>query len=201
MGIADNFKGIPIEELISAPLLACCQAQMKIARETLSFIKLLTKEDGSPYTLDFLINKSVTTDSGELQNISSKIRAPILGLIPVPSLLVESVEIEFNIEVNSTAISEDKLELTEEETTNSSKKNNKKQDKKQDKKQLIEPDLKDWLSEETLEMHGTLSSLSKETRSTDNSAKYRVKVIAKQHPVPEGMARILDMMAQGVGSQ
>ena len=71
---------------------------------------------------------------------------------------------------------------------------------KKHKKDNLNPQLQEWLNEETLQINGNLSSTNKTSRSTDNSAKYHIKLSAKQHQVPEGMARILDMMAHSIGS-
>ena len=43
-------------------------------------------------------------------------------------------------------------------------------------------------------MHGSVSSHTEQTRKSDNSAKYHVKVSAKQAATPEGLNRILDLL-------
>lgn len=45
---------------------------------------------------------------------------------------------------------------------------------------------------------GSISAHSSNTRSSDNSAKYHVDVRATNHGTPEGLARVLDMMAANV---
>ena len=45
---------------------------------------------------------------------------------------------------------------------------------------------------------GSVSAHSNNTRSSDNSAKYNVSVTATNHGTPEGLARVLDMMAANV---
>ena len=45
---------------------------------------------------------------------------------------------------------------------------------------------------------GSVSSHQSNTRSSDNSAKYHVDVRATNHGIPEGLARVLDMMAANV---
>jgi hypothetical protein len=45
---------------------------------------------------------------------------------------------------------------------------------------------------------GSVSAHSSNTRSSDNSAKYHVDVSANNHGTPEGLARVLDMMAANV---
>ena len=43
-------------------------------------------------------------------------------------------------------------------------------------------------------MHGSVSSHNEQTRKSDNSAKYNVKISAKQSETPEGLSRVLDML-------
>jgi len=188
MEFEENFKGIPIADLISAPLLASCEAQARICKDIVGFVKALIKEDGTPQTLDFILNRLVADNKGELQKVSSKVKAPILGLVPIPALLIDDVEIEFSMEVHSTSSSQTQKDEKEDYGTKKYKKDN------------LDPQLKEWLDEDTLQINGNLSSINKTNRSTDNSAKYHIKISAKQHQVPEGMARILDMMAHSIGS-
>ena len=188
MEFEENFKGIPIADLISAPLLASCEAQARICKDIVSFVKSLIKEDGTPQTLDFILNRMVADNKGELQKVASKVKAPILGLVPIPGLLIDDVEIEFSMEVHSTSSSQTQHS---EKQDSSSKKH---------KKDNLNPQLQEWLNEETLQINGNLSSTNKTSRSTDNSAKYHIKLSAKQHQVPEGMARILDMMSHSICS-
>ncbi len=188
MEFEENFKGIPIADLISAPLLASCEAQARICKDIVSFVKSLIKEDGTPQTLDFILNRMVADNKGELQKVASKVKAPILGLVPIPGLLIDDVEIEFSMEVHSTSSSQNQHDEKQESSNKKHKKDN------------LNPQLQEWLNEETLQINGNLSSTNKTSRSTDNSAKYHIKLSAKQHQVPEGMARILDMMAHSIGS-
>lgn len=187
MEFEDNFKGIPIADLMSAPLIASCEAQTRICREIVTFVKSLIKEDGTPQTLDFIINQMLPNNSGELQKVSSKVKAPILGLVPVPGLLINDIEIEFTMEVHSTS-------------TISSNKNGRDDGGKKTTKSDVDPNLKEWLKDDNIQMTGVLSSNNKSNRSTDNSAKYNIKILAKQYQMPEGMARVLDMMAHSIGT-
>lgn len=45
---------------------------------------------------------------------------------------------------------------------------------------------------------GAVSSHQSNTRSSDNSAKYHVEVHAKQAGMPEGLSRVLDILATAV---
>ena len=39
VNMADQFKGLPMEELIGGPLMAVCDAQTKLAKSTAQYIK------------------------------------------------------------------------------------------------------------------------------------------------------------------
>jgi hypothetical protein len=45
---------------------------------------------------------------------------------------------------------------------------------------------------------GSISSHKENTRSTDQSAKYHVQVHAADNGMPEGLARVMGMIAQSV---
>jgi hypothetical protein len=107
--------------------------------------------------------------------------------VPVPGLLIQDIEIEFTMEVHSTSsISNDR-----DNKLDSNKKNN---------KNSSNSGLDEWLKDDNVQMTGVLSSNNKSNRSTDNSAKYNIKILAKQYQMPEGMARVLDMMAHSIGT-
>ena len=124
MEFEENFKGIPIADLISAPLLASCEAQARICKDIVSFVKSLIKEDGTPQTLDFILNRMVADNKGELQKVASKVKAPILGLVPIPGLLIDDVEIEFSMEVHSTSSSQTQHSENQENSGKKHKKDN-----------------------------------------------------------------------------
>jgi len=52
----------------------------------------------------------------------------------------------------------------------------------------------------SLKVHveGSVSSHKENTRSSDNSAKYHVEVHAEDRGMPEGLARVLDIMQQAI---
>jgi len=49
-----------------------------------------------------------------------------------------------------------------------------------------------------VKVHGSVSSKSEHTRTSDNSAKYDVKVIARDDGMPEGLSRVLDMLNSAI---
>ena len=91
--IANQFTGLPIENLISAPLLAAAEGQKSLASTTAQFITEVGM-DSSGNT------KSVTFnyDDGSEKVV---LDVPLLSIINVPSLCVDSIDVEFNMEVST----------------------------------------------------------------------------------------------------
>ena len=49
-----------------------------------------------------------------------------------------------------------------------------------------------------VKIHGAISAHQENTRSTDRSAKYHVQVQARDDGMPEGLARVLDILHNAV---
>ena len=87
--IANQFTGLPIENLISAPLLAAAEGQKSLASTTAAFITEVGMDDKGN-------TKSVTFnyDDGTEKVL---LDVPLLSIINVPSLCVDSIDVELNI--------------------------------------------------------------------------------------------------------
>jgi hypothetical protein len=47
-------------------------------------------------------------------------------------------------------------------------------------------------------VHGSVANHSENSRSSDNSAKYDVKVVARDDGPPEGLMKVLDMLNDAI---
>lgn len=175
-GIGDQFKGLPMESLIGGPLSAAVTANLNLANATADFInKVGFNEDSTARMVDFSFERpGLNEKTGERTVEVVKIKAPMLAIVPIPNLQLDLVEITFNMEVKSSTSSTDK----------SSK----------------EGSIKAGYSGfgASVSISGSVASSSESTRSSDQSAKYNVIVKATNKGLPEGLSRILDMMAQAV---
>jgi hypothetical protein len=179
-GMADNFKGLPMSELIGAPLAAACDAQKNLAKAQYEFIKdiAFTDDEGTKTRLvEFDLQRPTETPEG-ITVIDTHVQAPFLGLVPIPSLLVEDVNIEFQMEVSATESTKD---------TSSSEASIK-----------AEASYNGWFVKAKVEVQGKVSSSRENTRSTNQTAKYQVRVVARQQQATEGLSRLMDVMAQCV---
>ena len=196
--IAQQFAGLPIEDLIVQPLVGMAKGQAQLNDVTWKYISDVAFEDilsetekypaGHPRagefkptgkkktrSLDVQLNRYVTNpDTGkqELQVITSMI--PMLPLVPLPSLAIKTADINFTMEVKTT------------EMTKSS----------DDAEASIQASAEGgfWGMKYSVAMQGKIATHKENTRSTDNSAKYEVKIHAEQMPVTEGMNKLNDML-------
>lgn len=101
--IGDRFKGLPMKELIGGPLLAAVDAQEQIAAASPDIYKNFMggKEDDnkSDRSLEFYIERPVVGEDGKSVSVETqKVQAPLIGLVPIPSLMIERIDVDFQME-------------------------------------------------------------------------------------------------------
>lgn len=175
MAIGDQFSGLDMENLIGAPLRAAADASMQLADSTASFInKVGFDTEGNVRKATFQFEKKSFNEDGTTNQDEMKVDVPLLAIVPIPNLQVDEVNVLFDMEVKESEKSESATDLS---ATVSGTAN---------------------FGIVKVNVSGSVSSHSSNTRSTDNSAKYHVDVRATNHGTPEGLARVLDMMAASV---
>lgn len=182
--VGKQFSGLPIAELVAAPLLAACDSQKRLAQSAFEFMtEIGFTKDGddanaklSPRLLKFELERPV---EGAMKPQSITVQAPFLGLVPLPSLLVDDVQIDFQMEVTTTETSKETND--QELTTN------------------INSSFKfGCFAKGSVSVNGKVSSSRENTRSTNQTAKYQVHVSARQQPQTEGLSKLMDILASCV---
>ena len=185
------FVGLPIEDLICAPIIGAAKGQRALAQETLSFVNDLAflpkdNDDGSKnaniinVSLDRLTNSSTT---GEVQHVNQKIQMPMISLVNIPNFAMDTMEVDFVMSVGQTSSSTDTSDKITDTTTKGS---------------VSGGASWGWGSVKASASHsvtGHVASSKSNTRATDFSAKYEVHATAKQMPPTEGMAKFTQIMA------
>lgn len=181
--IAQQFSGLPIEDLIVSPIVGMAKGQAKLNDVTwkyiseVAFVKDEKTGKTSARSLDVEMNRVVTdgsTGEQKLQTLYSKV--PMLPLVPIPSLAITSADIEFTMEVKTSEV--DKSSTDTEASISASASGG------------------FWGMKYSVSMAGKVATHKENTRSTDNSAKYNVKVHAEQLPATEGMMKLSDYLTQ-----
>jgi hypothetical protein len=174
--LADDMRGLPIQDLISAPLISAANSQGQLAMVTAEFIqKVGITQNGEVRTVEFKY-EDVTEDG---QSIQKKIYVPLLSVVNIPSLSVKSVDVNFTMEV--------KTQSTDKSSTDASAK--------------VEATYGGSLwSPVKCKISGTVATKSENTRSSDKSAKYDIKVSARDDGMPEGLSRVLDIISGSISA-
>ncbi|WP_038094742.1 DUF2589 domain-containing protein [Tumebacillus flagellatus] len=177
-----------MQDLIGAPIKAACDAQVALAKATADFITTVGIEkdkDGKPLGprhVTFEYNRMVENPSYNPADASSKpfvdqhveIAVPLLAIVPIPNLGIDLVDVTFDMEVKSSFQSKDNFSYE------------------------VGGSVSGSFWGVTVEVHGSVTSSSENTRQSDNSARYHVQVHAKDKGTPEGLARVLDMLHQSI---
>lgn len=175
MAIAEQFAGLQMDQLIGAPLRAAADASLQLANSTADFINKVGFDNGGKVrTVAFAYQKRSTNDDGTSNLDEMKVDVPMLAIVPIPNLQVDEVNILFDMEVKQSERQESNTDLSASVTGTMN------------------------FGIVKVSVTGSVSSHQSNTRSSDNSAKYHVDVRATNHGIPEGLARVLDMMAANV---
>ncbi len=181
--MSDQFGGLPMDQLIGGPLKAACSAQTLLAKASSDFIKdvgLDTDASGkmAARTVDFSFNRPTTGADGTASMEKVDLQVPLLAIINTPSLSVKEAEVRFTMEVKSSTssktTSDSKADLTAKAKYNAG------------------------LFSCEVTVHGSVANHSENTRASDNSAKYDVKVVARDDGPPEGLMKVLDMLNDAI---
>ena len=181
--ISDQFGALPMTDIIAAPLLAACEAQMILAKSTADFIDKVgmnTDANGNKTarTVEFAMSRPVAQADGSMRQESVNIQAPFLALVNVPALTVKEVTIDFEMEVKSSSTEKSSLDT---------------------KASMEASGNANWgFARASVKVQGSVSSHKESTRTSDTRAKYTVHVEARDDGPPEGLSRLLDIMAQAV---
>jgi hypothetical protein len=191
VAISDQFRGLPMDSLIGGPLTAACDAQLRLAYATADFIKVIgflppTKKDqdvGLPRTAQFQFTRPQGPAEGfepgqQIKQETVVLDVPLLAIVRIPTLSITSVDVIFDMEVKSSFTSTEKAEaeagMSGDVTVG-------------------------WgFVKAKVHIQGKVSSHKENTRASDNSAKYHVEVHAVDSGMPEGLARVMDILHSAI---
>ena len=183
MAIADQFAGLPIEDLIVAPLTGMAKGQAKLNDVTwkyiseVAFVKNEKTKKIEARKLDVEMQRVMTdqaTGEQSVQKLQSSV--PMLPLVPLPSLAITKADINFTMEVKQSTSEKSSV----------------------DTESSVEAQASGgfWGMKYSVKVAGKVATHKENTRSTDNSAKYEVNVHAEQLPATEGMLKLSDYLTQ-----
>lgn len=105
-GLVSELNNIDFKKMIGAPLQACVDAQVQSSLATVNFINsvgFVTSEMGKKelVMVDFTHERIDVKDDGTPMNKKIYVKVPLLAMLPIPSLRIEHVVVDFNAKLNS----------------------------------------------------------------------------------------------------
>ena len=176
-------QAIPFGTIIGGPLKACIEAQALAAQTTWEFIQNVglnidpeTKEKKAVnVTFQFIQN-------GEMVQLN----VPLLTIVPIPYIAINTVDISFKANITASASSKDESE----------------EHSSSDKKASFSAGYKGWGAHVNSNMNASVSSKkdSKSTQDSKYSVEYTmdVNVKAGQDSMPAGMSKILEILGNSL---
>jgi hypothetical protein len=193
--MADKFKNqeltpqsnseISIEGMISAPLVAASKAnaEMMLGQYNFFIRNCFAKNDNGGYDpimvkmslkRSVIDNNKLPSDVDYITIQTMNFEVPVFCLIPINSLAIDKITIDFQMEITSTA----SWTLSEEDYENTGNRVSKKQ----------------------AQLNGKISGDSKEKSqySRDSSSKLKVHINASPLPLPLGILSILELYSKNI---
>jgi len=196
VSMAQQFSGLPVKSLISAPLIAGAEANSKMAITQTQFLLSTcfnidatdpNNVDYKPIMINMTLSRPVINADGTAGTpAETKFNLPLLTIMPLNSLAVDDVTVDFEMEVKS-SFSNDKENSTESESAAEGSFS-----------------AKVGYGCFSAEVSGSVSASSKSASSEkshyekSNSAKYTIHAHAGQLPLPEGVTTIIQAFSQNV---
>jgi len=216
-------RDLPLEHIIGAPLEAAIKAQALAARTTVEFIKEVgltsiqqaeaqqTQDDLEPpgisviplkgddvpagddtrayearyveFKFDRLVEEQALPPAGSPAGtpptlrhtvVPSRLTVPLLAIVPIPFIRISDMNISFEYSIKDIATSESKTE----------------------RKLSTEVKAKGWFLRATVKGSYTNQNVNK--RETDQRATLKINVNATQDQMPEGLAKVLDILQESM---
>jgi hypothetical protein len=172
---AAEFQSLPLEFIISAPLQGVIKAQAIAAQATIEFIKSF-KDD----TVEFKRQVEMPDANGNPVKSTVTVNAPLISMVPVPHIRIDSFTTNFKYEISQVVT---------------------------DKKSMdygvgLEAGTTGFLSslfKATLK--GNISGQSSSESTMNRSGVLEITLHASEAPIPEGLARILNLLAKTIPSE
>jgi Protein of unknown function (DUF2589) len=164
---AAEFQSLPLEFIISAPLAGAVKAQAVVAQNMKDFI-MAFKDTNVEFT-------AATFTNGSEQKVNVKV--PLLSMVPVPHLRIDSLTIDFKYEVSQIVGDKKSFEAGVDLSAGTTGLLSK----------FVNATLK-----------GSVTSRSSSESTVNRSGHLAVTVHASEAPIPEGLARVLSLLAHAV---
>jgi len=175
-----EFKQVPLDFIISAPLKSTIEAHKMAAFTTIEVVKELLEMKDQEFTKE--TQKMEIDEKGNETTKSEKkvIKVPYLTLTKIPSLNFDSLSVEFDYSISQIYNDTSKKERSAELNVTGSK----------------------FLSKfVNIGLSGSVSNSNSTENTINKSGKLHLKLNVSETGLPQGLEKVLNWMLQGIESQ
>ena len=165
-----DLKAIPFDSMIGGPLSACIDAQKEAAMSTVSFIRSVgLTEENKVINVTFLYKR-------DGKNV--ELTVPLLTIVPIPYIAIDSININFKAAVSGTS----------------------KEEQSKEKHSEFGWEMVEYYKKVDVK---TTYSNKKDSKATQEStysieSTIDINVSARSESIPAGMAKVLEMLNQAI---
>lgn len=181
--VTQQLGAIPFGNLIGGPMIAAVEAQAKAAGTSYDFIRSVGfKDDGTLISVPLKFNRRTTNDDGEVETTTIDIEVPLLTLLPIPYLRIDTMTIDFTANLSDSSSAED----TSKDERNASV--------------GVEAGARYLFASAKLSASYSSKKESTSTKNSRYSVEYNmnVNVQAVQDDMPAGMAKVLNLLLENI---
>jgi hypothetical protein len=171
--IGSVINALPMDRMIAGPLQAMVQAQVTASKSYADFLMQVCVQEGKAVAIQFDYDETIVDEQGEYQGVVSKtMKVPLVAAITHPNIAIEEGNVEFELTINQ--MSEDVTDKNLAATATGSL---------------------GW-GPFKLNVKGSISHKSTQTRKTDTRARYAFNTTLKRQDPPEAMMRVIDFLTE-----
>ncbi|MEI6766945.1 MAG: DUF2589 domain-containing protein [Bacteroidota bacterium] len=174
---AAEFQALPLEFIVSAPLLGVIKAQTVATQTTKDFIEQFKKD-----SIEFTVKTASesTGQSAATSTVETKINAPLLSMVPIPHIRIDSFTTSFKYEISQVQTIKKSTEGGGDVTIGAAGILSK----------FVDISLK-----------GNVTSSKSSESVLNRSGSLDITLHASEAPMPEGLARILSLLSKTIPGQ
>lgn len=190
--IAQQFTGLPMKFLIGSPLMSALEANQAMGVNQVNYILDIAFETGSdggplePVMIQFTLTQPSDSNGANIGPLKSTIQLPLLVLLPLNSLAITNVDVDFTMEVKTSSTTSSQSQQSHSTKVNESW-------------SVSFDDFFDFSTNGSVTSDSKESSQQSQQYSSSDTATYSVKVQAGQLPLPTGVTTIIQSFAKSIG--
>lgn len=169
--IGSVINALPMDRMIAGPLQAMVQAQVTASKSYADFLMQVCVQDGKAVAIQFDYDETIVDEQGEYKGVVSKtMKVPLVAAITHPNISIEEVNVEFELVINQMSEDVSSKDMNAEASGSLG-----------------------W-GPFKLNVKGSVSHKSTQTRKTDTRARYAFNTTLKRQEPPEAMMRVIDFL-------